>query len=644
MACISTQPSQSSPSYAKVTGNISFPKKDQAVIIDVIDDSQLKVYVQAISKLIYPAHIRFISRIANNRICIYVTTKEIADELIDKHKAILVNGKSLPIRPLISRNKRIIFSNVCPIIPHNVLEEKLKEWKIKPMSAMTFLRAGLTDQGFSHILSFRRQIFITPEDIEKLPESFQITYEDTTYWIYVSSYNISCFLCKKEGHIAKNCWEKPLNPPSVPLISSEIISNSTTPTIKHTELDHQQIQEQTGIKRPHPSTSSDTLSLDTSASLILKHHHSLNVDNTSDSEMYLTDASQTSSKQEKGTKHLKKRKQYQEFNSEEIDWKVIDSNLNVPVSDFTQACISAAELSVPKSSGIVSKKRIPWFNNECKAKIRAYKKAFRKYKKYKTEHFEIEYKKARAEARRLLKENQRNAWRQFTESINHQTPTPIVWKKIRSISNKSSAIIPPVIKNLNNIPISDLSDKCNIIAEAFAMNSSDNNHKEEFTRLKTVFRSTLEMNLNSSSNLDNDPINSPFTISELLHVISNTKNSSPGPDDLPNSLIRNLPVEGTNYLLKIFNLIWKKQVFPDKWREAIVIPIPKSNKDHSNPSNYRPISLTCNLCKVMEKIVNNRLRWKFESTHYLSPMQSGFRKYRYTNDHLDHLSHRFCNM
>ncbi|KAI4473600.1 hypothetical protein M0802_016035 [Mischocyttarus mexicanus] len=334
MACISTQPSQSSPSYAKVTGNISFPKKDQAVIIDVIDDSQLKVYVQAISKLIDPAHIRFISRIANNRICIYVATKEIADELIDKHKAILLNGKSLPIRPLISRKKRIIFSNVCPIIPHNVLEEKLKEWKIKPMSTMTFLRAGLTDQGFSHILSFRKQIFITPEDIEKLPESFQITYEDTTYWIYVSSDNISCFLCKKEGHIAKNCSEKPLNPPSVPLISSEIISNSTTPTIKYTELDHQQIQEQTGIKRPHPSTSSDTLSLDTSASLIPKYHHSLNVDNTSNLEMYLTDASQTSSKQDKRTKHLKKRKQYQEFNSEEIEWKVIDSNLNIPGKSY----------------------------------------------------------------------------------------------------------------------------------------------------------------------------------------------------------------------------------------------------------------------------------------------------------------------
>ncbi|KAI4500372.1 hypothetical protein M0802_004334 [Mischocyttarus mexicanus] len=50
--------------------------------------------------------------------------------------------------------------------------------------------------------------------------------------------------------------------------------------------------------------------------------------------MYLTDASQTSSKQDKGTKHLKKRKQYQEFNSEEIDWKVIDSNLNIPGKSY----------------------------------------------------------------------------------------------------------------------------------------------------------------------------------------------------------------------------------------------------------------------------------------------------------------------
>jgi len=32
--------------------------------------------------------------------------------------------------------------------------------------------------------------------------------------------------------------------------------------------------------------------------------------------------------------------------------------------------------------------------------------------------------------------------------------------------------------------------------------------------------------------------------------------------------------------------------FPSIWKSAIVIPIPKPGKDHSEPSNYRPIYST----------------------------------------------------
>jgi potassium voltage-gated channel Eag-related subfamily H protein 8 len=44
--------------------------------------------------------------------------------------------------------------------------------------------------------------------------------------------------------------------------------------------------------------------------------------------------------------------------------------------------------------------------------------------------------------------------------------------------------------------------------------------------------------------------------------------------------------------LSIFNNIWKSCNFPKSWKEAIIIPIPKPGKDHSDPSNYRPIALT----------------------------------------------------
>lgn len=197
-----TPSSQSSPSYSHITQADCFPKKDQAIIIDVIDNTQLKDYSQALAKVISSVQIRFISRISGNRVCAYVATKKLADELVEKHKVIHIQGQSLPIRPLITRNKRIIISNVCPAIPHYVLDDKLKELKIKLTSPMTFLRAGLAEPGFNYILSFRRQIYIAPDDI--IPDSLQINFEDTNYWIYLTADTMSCFLCKQQGHIAKN--------------------------------------------------------------------------------------------------------------------------------------------------------------------------------------------------------------------------------------------------------------------------------------------------------------------------------------------------------------------------------------------------------------------------------------------------------
>ena len=69
-----------------------------------------------------------------------------------------------------------------------------------------------------------------------------------------------------------------------------------------------------------------------------------------------------------------------------------------------------------------------------------------------------------------------------------------------------------------------------------------------------------------------------------------------------------------------------------------MIPIPKPNKDHSTPLNFRPISLTSCLCKLMEKIVNFRLTWFLEKEMCLSNLQSGFRPNRSTSDCLVQVS------
>ena len=66
-------------------------------------------------------------------------------------------------------------------------------------------------------------------------------------------------------------------------------------------------------------------------------------------------------------------------------------------------------------------------------------------------------------------------------------------------------------------------------------------------------------------------------------------------------------------LLALFNKIWLDGTFPAHWREAHIVPIPKQGKDHTDPKNYRPISLTNCLCKLFERIVTSRLMWYLES-------------------------------
>ena len=52
----------------------------------------------------------------------------------------------------------------------------------------------------------------------------------------------------------------------------------------------------------------------------------------------------------------------------------------------------------------------------------------------------------------------------------------------------------------------------------------------------------------------------------------------------------------------------------------------KPNKKKSDPGSFRPISLLCNLVKVLESIVITHLYSWAESTNPLPPEQSGFRK------------------
>ncbi len=56
-------------------------------------------------------------------------------------------------------------------------------------------------------------------------------------------------------------------------------------------------------------------------------------------------------------------------------------------------------------------------------------------------------------------------------------------------------------------------------------------------------------------------------------------------------------------ILRLFNMIWDAGKLPLIWKKSVLIPILKPGKDPSDSSSYRPIALTSQLGKTMERMV-----------------------------------------
>ena len=81
---------------------------------------------------------------------------------------------------------------------------------------------------------------------------------------------------------------------------------------------------------------------------------------------------------------------------------------------------------------------------------------------------------------------------------------------------------------------------------------------------------------------------------------------------------------------RLINLPFAKGIFPDLLKLASVIPVfKKGNSLEYN--NYRPISLTSNISKVMEKPIYQRLYMIVETNEILYKNQLGFRNKHSTN-------------
>ena len=108
---------------------------------------------------------------------------------------------------------------------------------------------------------------------------------------------------------------------------------------------------------------------------------------------------------------------------------------------------------------------------------------------------------------------------------------------------------------------------------------------------------------NFAEELDNINVTKETVLKKLRKI---KVNKSPGPDKLHPRVLREVSISISGPLADIFATSIHTKKLPDEWKHAHISVIFKKGKK-TLPNNYRPVSLTCISCKILESIIRDHI-------------------------------------
>ena len=92
-------------------------------------------------------------------------------------------------------------------------------------------------------------------------------------------------------------------------------------------------------------------------------------------------------------------------------------------------------------------------------------------------------------------------------------------------------------------------------------------------------------------------------------------------------VLKEMAEELSPSLALIFSASLQQGKIPQDWRKALITPLFKKG-DQTNPTNYRPVSLTSICCKLLEHIIHSNVMSHLNAHNIISDNQYGFHKRR----------------
>ena len=253
----------------------------------------------------------------------------------------------------------------------------------------------------------------------------------------------------------------------------------------------------------------------------------------------------------------------------------------------------------------------PFMNNKIRNKIRQPNRIHYKAKTTNNPDHWKKFREIRNEVIDLVRKAKDEYKNKLTsELLNKDIPPGKWWRIAKSISNFTKARDPPPFLEHDGQICIHPSNKVEILNTHFS----------------------------NIANIDNEPVISdnvtplPCHLNEFIiteqEILDQLKilnvNKPAGPDGVSPRLLKDIAYSISKPLTKFFNMSLSIKQVPLLWKIAHVSPIFKGKGNPHSPQNYRPISVTSIVCKIMKKILFKHLFNYMKTNNILSKCQSGF--------------------
>ena len=135
----------------------------------------------------------------------------------------------------------------------------------------------------------------------------------------------------------------------------------------------------------------------------------------------------------------------------------------------------------------------------------------------------------------------------------------------------------------------------------------ENFSAEEKAQRASIEAAVSELCSQPLAPLSDDLRDADFSIADISHELKRMDPTKAlGPDGFHTAFLKFLPESDLAIVSLVFNFFWSNGIVPSIWKQADVVVIYKDGPKDL-PDSFRPISLTCILCKLYERVVLARV-------------------------------------